>query len=680
MRDPWHSMLSWLVVALALCLASGQVERAVAAEKPGASGGASPLVGKLEGAEIITDPAKVPSSFKEAPQLAELVKAGKLPPVAERIGKDPIVVQPLHAIGTYGGLWRRGFTGPADTSAGQRVNESDHLTYFDYTGTRVMPNIARSWEVSDGGRTFTFHLRRGMRWSDGHPFTADDFVFWFEDMYRNKDLIPTPSPYFATNGKQGKLMKVDDYTVRYQFEDPYYALPIVMAGQGPIMGHTKEGRTGMGGYAPAHYLKQFHPKYVSQEELDKKVKEAKFDNWVSLLKFKNDWARNPDLPVLTPWKTTTPITTPTWTLERNPYSVWVDTEGNQLPYIDKIVLNLGENLEVINLRAIAGEYDFQSRHVDLQKLPVLLENQQRGGYKVYLDPSDGEGIGLFINQNYEADPEVARWLSSADFRRALSLGIDRAQINEAFYLGLGVPGSVAPAERTVYNPGAEYRTLWATYDPPRANALLDKLGLEKKDAEGYRLRSDGKGRLRIEIQTFVGFFQATQICEMIRDQWKKIGIQADVKEHERSLAYQRRNASEHQIHVDVTWGTENMFGHHMGALFPVDGTSPIGPLYGKWFASGGSQGKEPSPRMRELMEDFRQALGTSGEEHVRLAKEVWKIALDEVWAIGIVGLSPLITGVRVVKTGMGNIPERLSNGASGHSPGNNLPQTYFWKK
>jgi peptide/nickel transport system substrate-binding protein len=167
---------------------------------------------------------------------------------------------------------------------------------------------------------------------------------------------------------------------------------------------------------------------------------------------------------------------------------------------------------------------------------------------------------------------------------------------------------------------------------------------------------------------------------MIRDQWRKIGIQADVKEHERSLAYQRRNASEHQIHVDVTWGTENMFGHHMGGLFPVDGTSPLGPLYGKWFASGGTQGKEPSPRMRQLMETFRQALGTSGEEHMQLGKEVWKIALDEVWTIGVVGLSPLITGVRVVKTGMGNIPERLSNGAAGHSPGNNLPQTYFWKK
>jgi peptide/nickel transport system substrate-binding protein len=665
---------------LGLGTAGDWTVRHAVAQTLAADSSKTPLVGTLQGPEVITDPARFPTSFKEAPPLAELVKAGKLPPVAERLGQDPIVVQPLHAIGTYGGTWRRGFTGPADTSAGQRVNESDHLTYFDYTGTKVVPNIAKSWEVSDGGRTFTFHLRRGMKWSDGQPFTADDFLFWFEDMYQNKDLIATPSPYFATNGKQGTLVKVDPYTVRYQFPDPYYALPMVMAGQGPIMGHTKEGRTGMGGYAPAHYLRQFHPKYSAKEALDRKITEEKFDNWVNLFKFKNDWARNPELPVLTPWKTTSPITTPTWVLERNPYSVWVDTEGQQLPYIDKIVLTLGENLEVINLRAIAGEYDFQARHIDLQKLPVFLENQERGGYKVHLDPSDGEGVGLFFNMSYAADPEVARWLTTTDFRRALSLGIDREQIREAFFLGLGTPGSIAPAERTLYSPGPAYRTLWATYDPQRASAMLDTLGLVKKDAEGYRLRSDGKGRLRLEVQTFVGFLQSTQMCEMIAEQWKKIGLYADVKEHERSLAYQRRSANEHQIHVDVTWGTEHMFGHHMGALFPVDGGSSIGPLYGKWFASNGAQGKEPPPRMRTLMETFRRALGTPGEEHVQLGKEVWQIALDEVWAIGTVSQSPVITGVRIVKTGLGNVPERLANGAAGHSPGNNLPQTYYWQR
>jgi len=175
----------------------------------------------------------------------------------------------------------------------------------------------------------------------------------------------------------------------------------------------------LGGYAPAHYLKQFHPKYVSKEELDKKVKEGKFDNWVNLLKFKADWGLNPELPVISPWQTTQGRNTATWVLERNPYYFGVDTEGNQLPYLDKVVLTLGENLEVINLRAIAGEYDWAERHLDLQKLPVFVENQQKGSYKVHLDPGGiGSDAALLCNQSYEADPEIARWLTNVDFRRA----------------------------------------------------------------------------------------------------------------------------------------------------------------------------------------------------------------------------------------------------------------------
>src|SRR5437899_1417802 len=241
--------------------------------------------------------------------------------------------------------------------------------------------------------------------SDGKPFTADDFVFWFEDIYRNKDLVPTPSATLAINGKQGVIEKVDTYTVRYKFPEPYFMLPDVLAGSTELAGQMW-GYRAMGGFAPAHYLKQFHPKYVKADELDKKVKDAKFDSWVRLFLSRNDWAVNPDLPVLSPWKTVTPINTPTWTLERNPYSVFVDTAGNQLPYIDKVVLTLAENLEVLNLRAIAGEYDYASRHVDLGKLPVFLENQQKGNYKVYLDPGDYCDLIIKLNLKYHADPEI----------------------------------------------------------------------------------------------------------------------------------------------------------------------------------------------------------------------------------------------------------------------------------
>jgi peptide/nickel transport system substrate-binding protein len=673
-----HTSRSRLAVALVV----GVFSVAIAAGALAAVG--TGLIGKQEGPEVVTDPAKFPKHFKEAPQLAELVKAGKLPPVAERIGQDPLVIKPVHEIGKYGGTWRRGFTGPADFWNGYRCcSGPDHLLFWDYTGNTVVPNIAKGWEMQDGGRTLVLHLRRGMKWSDGQPFTADDFVFWFEDMYRNKDLVPTPSAAMAINGKQGEIQKVDTYTVKFKFPDPYYMLPDVLAGSTALGGQAWQGLLGMGGYAPAHYLKQFHPKYVSAADLDKKVKDAKFDSWVRMFLFKNDWALNPELPVLSPWKTVTPINTPTWTLERNPYSIWVDTDGNQLPYIDRVVLTLAENLEVINLRAIAGEYDFQARHLDIGKVPVFLENQQRGGYKLYLDPGDyGGDMIIKFNLSYEADPEIAKWMNTADFRRALSLGIDRDQINETFWLGTGTPGSVVPADSNKYNPGPEYRKRWATLDVKKANELLDKIGLGKKDAEGYRLRTDGKGRLRIEIMTLGGqFLQFTQISEMIREQWKKIGIDLTVQEVERSLALKRTAANEQQLGAWNNDGSEHLFTFPLHVFpFEIAAVASSGPLYAKWFQSAGAQGKEPPARMKELMDKWRRAFGVPEKERIQLGKEVWKIAADEVYIIGVIGMGPASMGVRVVKTNMGNVPARQYNSPDGKTPSISRPVTFYWKK
>src|SRR5947199_352965 len=538
MSELWRTRrICTLRSRLTLALVAGAVSAVVAAGALAANTGKS-LIGKLEGPEVVTDPAKFPKTFTEAPQLAELVKAGKLPPVAERIGQDPLVIKPLHEIGRYGGTWRGGFTGPADFWNGFRCcSGPDHLMFWDYTGDKAMPNLARGLEMQDGGRTWLLHLRRGMKWSDGKPFTADDFVFWFEDVYRNKDLVPTPSAAMAINGKQGEIQKVDTHTVR-------------------------------------------------------------------------------------------PINTPTWTLERNPYSVFVDTAGNQLPYIDRVVLTLAENLEVLNLRAIAGEYDFQQRHIDLGKLPVFIENQTRGGYKVYLDPGDyGGDMIIKFNLNYDADPESAKWFTTADFRRALALGIDRDQINETFWLGTGTPSSVVPADNNKYNPGPQYRKMWATLDVTKANEMLDKIGLSKKDAQGYRLRADGKGRLRIEIMTLGGqFVQYTQISEMIREQWKKIGIDLVVQEVERSLALKRTAANEQQLGAWNNDGSEHLFTFPLHVFpFELAAVASSGPLYVKWFHSAGTQGKEPEPRMRELMDKWKKAFGVPEKERIQLGKAVWKL-------------------------------------------------------
>ena len=637
------------------------------------------LIGKLEGPEVITDPAKFPKSFKEAPQLAELVKAGKLPPVQERIGQDPLVVKPLREIGKYGGTWRRGFTGAFDTSNGHRVAQNDKLLFFDYTGTKIVPNIARAWEVSKDGKATTLMLRRGMKWSDGQPFTADDFVFWFEDCYQNADLVPTPLSVMSINGKPIVIKKIDASTVQFVAPEPYYALPTVLASVWGIGHHARYGRFALGGFAPAHYMKQFHPKYTPMAEIEKKVAESRMEGWGALFKDKNNACRNPDLPVLTPWKTTTPISSPTWTLERNPYSVWVDTAGNQLPYIDRVRMTLGENLEVINLRAIAGEYDSQARHIDISKLPVLLENQQKGHYRVYLDPSDqGADVGLFCNQSFERDAEIAKWLSTREFRIALSHGIDRAQINETFLLGLAQTGSAAPGDRTPYFPGAEYRNLHVGYDVKKANAMLDKLGLTKKDAEGYRLRADGGGRLKLELTTYIGFLPFTNIAEMIAEHWKRIGIRGEVNQLERGLATARLFANEHQIYFETQWGADNMYGHQP-LFFPGEAQSPLGPLYGTWYSSAGAKGKQPPARMRELMEKYRKSFGVPDQERTKLAKDVWKIALDELWIIPIVVNSPASQGVRVIKNTMGNIPARLWNSAVSDNPHIAHTETWYFK-
>jgi peptide/nickel transport system substrate-binding protein len=389
---------------------------------------------------------------------------------------------------------------------------------------------------------------------------------------------------------------------------------------------------------------------------------------------------NPELPVVSPWTTVQPINNTIWEMERNPYSIWVDTEGNQLPYIDKIQFTLAENLEVLNLRAIAGEYDWQARHVDAGKIPVIIENQERGNYKLHLDPGDyGSDCSIRFNLSYEADPVIGDLMRNVDFRRALSLGIDRDQLNEAFWLGLGTPGSMVPVETNKYNPGPEYRTLWHTHDQAKANQMLDGIGLTKKDGEGFRLRPDNGERLRLEMQTEGGqFLQYTQIGEMIRTHWRGIGIDIFVQENERSLAERRNGANETQLFAWVADGSEHLFTFPTHVV-PSNSTTGMGILYAKWYLSNGREGKEPFPKLKEAYELFRKAYAVPEDQQIEVGKQIWKIVTEEVFAIGTVGLSPAAMGIRVVTNRLGNVPDRQYNSPDGKTPGISRPVTFFFK-
>jgi peptide/nickel transport system substrate-binding protein len=645
----------------------------------------SGLVGKLESPAIITDLAQWPKVVGEAPQLAALVKQGKLPPVAERVPAEPLVLEPLHSIGTYGGTWRRGFLGRGDGENGNRIRAGDKLLFWDATGTKIVPSVAKGYELSADGKRTTLFLRKGMKWSDGTPFTADDFMFWYNDMYQDKDVVQTPAPELSVNGKPGRIVKIDETTVAFEFDEPYFLFPLLLTGDTQVGGGQSrlqsDGRE-LGPYAPAHYLKQFLPKYSSVEAANARAKAAGYDNWVQYLRFKSDWQLNKEVPTLSAWVMTSPINTQTWIMERNPYYYAVDTKGNQLPYIDRVQLTLAENPEVINLRAIAGEFDYMERFIDLAKLPVFLENAERGGYRVRLDPGfNGSDSQLYFNLAYTQDPEIRKWFQNVDFRRALALGIDRAQLNEAFWLGLGVPGTPVPSPIIPESPGDAYRLTWATLDVAKANALLDGIGLSKKDKDGFRLRTDNGQRLRIQIdvaQTLIPTWP--QQAEMIIQQWKAIGIWADAKLLERSLFYTRIRNDDNQMTIFSNNGSESLF-LYTSPVLPNDPQSSQGGVgHAKWFASNGASGLAPiSPEMLKAYGMLRSAASVPEAERNKIAQEIWKIAADQVWTIGLVGLSPTYMGTRVVNTKLENVPERVCISQHCRTPWSARPDQWYYR-
>jgi peptide/nickel transport system substrate-binding protein len=659
------------------------VSSAAVAQQPDLS--QSGLVGKLENPTIVTDPAQWPKTFGEAPALAELVKAGKLPPVEQRIPQEPMVIKPLRSVGKYGGTWRRGFLGPGDSENGNRVRSSDKLLFWDVNGTSIAPNVAKGWETSADGRRTTLFLRKGMKWSDGAPFTADDFMFWYEDMYQNKDLIKSPAPELATNGKPGRISKVDETTVVFEFDDPHFLFASQLAGDTQVGGgqsrlQSEERELGL--YAPAHYLKQFLPKYSSVESLNEKAKAAGFDNWAQVFKIKSDWRLNPDVPTLSAWRMVQPINSQTWLLERNAYFWAVDTAGNQLPYLDKVQLTLAENPEVINLRAIAGEFDYMERFIDLAKLPVFLENAARGKYKVHLDPGfNGSDSELKFNFAYRLDPEIQKWFANLEFRRALALGIDRDQINEAFFLGLGVTGTPIPADIIPESPGKDWRQRWATLDVAKANAMLDAIGLKKKDAEGFRLRTDNGERLRLQIDVAQTLSPTwPQQAEMIIQQWRAIGIWADMRLFERSLFYTRVRNDQNQIVLWSNNGSESLYLYTIPVL-PIDPQSSFGgAAYAQWYASNGAIGIKPTdPELLKGFDLLRGAVSQPEQRRTEIAQEIWKLLVDQVWSIGIVGQSPAYMGTRVVNERLENVPDRTCVSQHCRTPWSGHPEQWYYR-
>jgi peptide/nickel transport system substrate-binding protein len=650
----------------------------------GGTSGQGAALPPIEGSQVILDPAQFPKKFTEWPEFAKKVAAGQLPPVAERIGQDPLVIKPLNTVGKYGGEIRRGMVGVVDGIGGAGFcGGPDCLLYWDYQGKKVIPNLAKGFELSDGDRVLTLHLRRGMRWSDGKPFTADDIVFWREDINLFEGLGGAGTSALRADGKNVVVRKVDDYTVEYVSPIPNSILVDMLASNEELGGLSRAGRILGGGYAPKHYLSQFHPEYTSMSDANKQAKDAGFNDWTAYFRNRMTWERNTELPTFTPWSVTRPITTPPWQLTANPYSIWVDTQGNQLPYIPKISVANAENPDVLNLRAVAGQYDFQDRLLTVANLPVLLKNQERSNYTVHRAPNDATEFGIRLNLAYAKDKTIGDLLRNVDFRRALSLGIDRGQLTQTFALGASKISATMASDTSKYYPGPAWRTKWATFDVAQANALLDKIGLTKRDAGGYRLRPDGKGRIRLDCQSVRLFADFVAMSEMIKRQWQQIGIDMNAQNVAPELLIQRTLSNELMLTAHVV-GSEDPF-LRPDLLLPTKTNSNaalIGIPYAKWFLSGGRTGQEPPESrsaLKQAMTLYERGLRSSEAERVRIGKELFKMHADQVWSIGVFGFGLLIFGLYYSSNKLDNVPRRIVNSQVTRTPNNLMPMTFFYK-
>ncbi len=604
-------------------------------------------------------------AFNEAPSLKAKVQAGEIPAVDKRLPANPAVVNVFDRPGEYGGTWRRAYTGISDLVGARRLLYDPLVRWSpDY---KVLPNLAKSWDIDNDGRTFTFHLVEGVKWSDGQPFTADDIMFYFEDVLMNKDLTPAVPSWLAPSGIAPKATKIDDYTIKIEFDKPYgLFLQQLACPQGMALVTN-----------PKHYLKQFHKKYADPAMLEKLVQDKKLSSWAKLFQEKADLQHslfvNPEIPSICAWVTTVPAPAKRFVMERNPYYWKVDPAGAQLPYIDRIVHDLQAESQTIPLKAIAGEIDMQGRRLGGMQISVLLmANLRQGKYRLVPKTSTASvGLVMAPNLNHK-DPVLKQIFSNPKFRIALSHAVNRDEINKIVYRSKGEPRQAAPLkESDFYSPS--YEQAYLKYDPEQAKRLLDEIGL-KLNSENKRMRPDGKP-LQITLDVNVTNQSNVDTAEIIASNLKSVGIDAEIKSESIELFHQRTKNAAHDI---ALWsgdgGLECLLEPRW--YFPYSLESLQAPLWGAWYQSEGKSGEEPPADIKALMETYSRILTTVSEEKRKeLFGQIIKANEKNLWVIGLVHDPP---DFYVVAPNMFNLPKKDFQSWIYPNPGPINPEQFFF--
>ncbi|HJO92033.1 MAG TPA: ABC transporter substrate-binding protein [Victivallales bacterium] len=584
--------------------------------------------------------------FHEAPMLTEKVKQGKLPPIDKRLPKKPLVVKVYEEIGQYGGV---AFVATEDLS-GDGYGDDLHMIGFEtpinanLNGT-LSPNVIEKWKYSEDFKEMTMNIRKGIKWSDGYPFTADDILFWWKDELHNTEIVPVIIIQQFINST---LEKIDDYTLKFHFDKPYPLFDYILAKQWGYWGKW---------WRPAHYLKQFNPNYVSKKIL---LARAEKEGFYTLKDYYNDKAGwsikpvNPACPTLIPYvlKSKHPSYT-VW--ERNPYYWKTDKDGNQLPYIDKIVAIEVGDVEAIQSKIISGQVDFAAWQTQITDYPVYKKYEKSGDYNTYLWKTDkGAEVKYDMNMNIK-NKQLHKYFNNLKFRQAVSLSINRNEINDLLYFGKATPRAfyLLPSSKFYEKRWENY---YAEYDPEKANKLLDEIGLKNKDANGYRLDEYGN-KISFTIEYWNGEPpEKTPMTELLTGYFKKIGLNVGSRNISRNLLFQRGQGNKLSM---TNWNgggiTDPQWLLYQSPPVP-DSRISWGVLWGSYYVSDGKAGKKPPPYINKMFKLLRKLESeTDPKERHRLGIESWNIFMKNVFSIGTVGMAPYPI---IVNKHLYNIPKK----------------------
>jgi peptide/nickel transport system substrate-binding protein len=561
----------------------------------------------------------------ESPMLAKRVKAGTLPKLEKRLPASPMVVKPFKTTGTFGGTIRRAQTSPTDTGVMQAF-AGVGLIEWTMAATKSQASLAEKFTKSDDNRVYTFTIRKGLKWSDGKPFTVDDVLFATQNWLGNKALVPVPPGWFGdVNQTLPSVEKQGSDTVVITFKKPFALFEKYMCNPAVSSQIIK----------PKHYLQQFHPDFTDATAVDTAAKAAGFDTWDQYFSDRDNWWTNAKRPTMGAFMVTGAASaqTGTATLERNPYFWKTDPDGRQLPYVDRLQVQVLEQ-SALDLRAANGDLDMQGYFLGYNSTQVYLKNAASHGYKVLRWTPTGTLLSLCPNLSHK-DPVLRELFLKRDFRMALSYAIDRDEINQTLLGGLGVVEQPVSPDDSPYGIRGGGRTA-IKFDRKKANALLDGLGL--KLVGDTRVRADG---VPIELNlTFIDDdFQIPRAdaFAMVQKQWAKVGIKINL--HPVDSTLYRQLGGSNALDIDGTTMIQDDWDMEPVWFVPINDGSHSAPGYGLWYSTSGKEGMAPPPEFKQLMDNWDQ-LRAAPSDAVRIAagKRITEQHDKELYNIGLMRL------------------------------------------